>query len=207
MQKPNNYDTTQAAGEFEPIKLGGHKMVIKQVSERQSKPDDEGKTKNMLVILFDFADGDEQAGYFMKQFENDIRPDKKYPNAGTNYMIIDENVDYGVRNLKTFITCVEKSNPGFAVKWGDNFGQQFKSKLIGGVFGIEKDWYDNREINRHKLARFRSIEGINDADIPKERTTKAYDDHLKEEAIMGSNLAGTDFMSIPDGIDEELPFN
>ena len=31
MQKPNNYDTTQAAGEFEPIKLGGHKMVIKQV--------------------------------------------------------------------------------------------------------------------------------------------------------------------------------
>lgn len=207
MQKPNNYDTTQAAGEFEPIKLGGHKMVIKQVSERESKPDNEGRTKNMLVILFDFAEGDEQAGYFMKQFENDIRPDKKYPNAGTNYMIIDENVDYGVRNLKTFITCVEKSNPGFTVKWGDNFGQQFKSKLIGGVFGVEKDWYDNREINRHKLVRFRSIEGINDTDIPKERTTKAYDDHLKGEAIMGSNLAGTDFMSIPDGIDEELPFN
>lgn len=203
MQKPNNYDTTQAAGEFEPIKLGGHKMVIKQVSERQSQGG-----LNMIVILFDFADGDEQAGYFMKQFENDIRPDKKYPNAGTNYMIIDENVDYGVRNLKTFITCVEKSNPGFAVKWGDNFGQQFKSKLIGGVFGVEKDWYDNREINRHKLARFRSIEGINDADIPKERTTKAYDDHLKEETIMGANPAGTDFMNIPDSVaDDVLPFN
>ena len=190
MQKPNNYDTTQAAGEFEPIKLGGHKMVIKQVSERQSQGG-----LNMIVILFDFADGDEQAGYFMKQFENDIRPDKKYPNAGTNYMIIDENVDYGVRNLKTFITCVEKSNPGFEVKWGDNFGQQFKSKLIGG------------EINRHKLARFRSIEGINDANIPKERTTKAYDDHLKEETIMGASPAGTDFMSIPDSVQEELPFN
>lgn len=203
MNKPAMYDTTQAAGEFEPIKLGGHKMVIKQVSERQSQGG-----LNMIVILFDFADGDEQAGYFMKQFENDIRPDKKYPNAGTNYMVIDESVDYGVRNLKTFITCVEKSNPGFAVKWGDNFGHQFKSKLIGGVFGVEKDWYDNREINRHKLARFRSIEGINDADIPKERTTKAYDDHLKGEAIMGSNLAGTDFMSIPDNVaDDVLPFN
>lgn len=202
MQKPNSYDTTQAAGEFEPITLGGHKMVIKQVSEKKSQGG-----LDMLVILFDFADGDEQAGYFMKQFENDIRPDKKYPNAGTNYMIIDENVDYGVRNLKTFITCVEKSNPGFTVKWGDNFGQQFKGKLIGGVFGVEKDWYDNREINRHKLARFRSIEGINDADIPKERTTKAYDDHLKEEAIMGANPAGTDFMNIPDSVQEELPFN
>ena len=82
MQKPTNYDTTQAAGEFEPIKLGGHKMVIKQVSERQSQGG-----LNMIVILFDFAEGDEQAGYFMKQFENDIRPDKKYPNAGTNYMV------------------------------------------------------------------------------------------------------------------------
>ena len=70
MQKPNSYDTTQAAGEFEPIKLGGHKMVIKQVSERQSQGG-----LNMIVVLFDFADGDEQAGYFMKQFENDIRPE------------------------------------------------------------------------------------------------------------------------------------
>lgn len=162
----------------------------------------------MLVILFDFADGDEQAGYFMKQFENDIRPDKKYPNAGTNYMVIDESVEYGVRNLKTFITCVEKSNPGFAVKWGDNFGQQFKGKLIGGIFRLERDWYDNKEVKRHKLAWFRSVEGIKDADIPEERTTKSYDDHLKEEAIMGSNPAGTDFMSIPDSVaDDVLPFN
>lgn len=203
MQKPTNYDTTQVAGEFEPIKLGGHKMIIKQVSERQSQGG-----LNMIVILFDFADGDEQAGYFMKQFENDIRPDKKYPNAGTNYMVIDESVDYGVRNFKTFITCVEKSNPGFTVKWGDNFGQQFKGKLIGGIFRVEKDWYDGKEIKRHKLAWFRSVEGIKDADIPEERTTRAYDDHLKEAAIMGADPAGPDgFMNIPDGEQEELPFN
>ena len=63
-------------------------------------------------------------------------------------------------------------------------------------------------MKRHKLAWFRSIEGIKDADIPEERTTKAYDDHLKEEAIMGSNPAGTDFMSIPDSVaDDVLPFN
>lgn len=83
MQKPNNYDTTQAAGEFEPIKLGGHKMVIKQVSEKESQGG-----LDMLIILFDFAEGDEQAGYFMKQFENDIRPDKKYPNAGTTKFLL-----------------------------------------------------------------------------------------------------------------------
>lgn len=62
-------------------------------------------------------------------------------------------------------------------------------------------------MKRHKLAWFRSLEGIKDADIPEERTTKAYDDHLKEEAIMGANPAGTDFMNIPDSVQEELPFN
>ena len=203
MNKPQNYDSTSAAGDYEKIKLGGHKMVIKQISEKKTQGG-----LDMLVILFDFAEGDEQAGYFMKQFENDIRPDKKYPNTGTNYMVIDESVEYGVRNLKTFITCVEKSNPGFTVKWGDNFGQQFKGKLIGGIFRLERDWYDNKEVKRRKLAWFRSIEGIKDADIPEERTTKAYDDHLKEEAIMGANPSGTDFMSIPDSVvDDVLPFN
>lgn len=202
MQKPQNYDSTQVSGEFEPIKLGGHKMIIKQVSEKKSQTG-----KDMLVVLFDFADGDEQAGYFMKQFESDIRPDKKYPNAGTNYMMVDESLDYGVKNLKTFITCVEKSNPGFSVNWGDNFCQQFKGKLIGGVFRAERDWYNGREVKHHKLAWFRSLEGIKNVEIPEERNTKAYDEHLKEEAIMGSNPAGTDFMSIPEDIQEELPFN
>ena len=37
MQKPNNYENTQEQGMFEPVELGGHYMVIKQVSETKSK--------------------------------------------------------------------------------------------------------------------------------------------------------------------------
>lgn len=33
MQKPNNYENTQAQGEFTPVELGGHKLIIKQVNE------------------------------------------------------------------------------------------------------------------------------------------------------------------------------
>lgn len=199
MQKPNNYDSTKPAGEFEPINLGGHKMVIKQVAEKQSK-----NGLNMIVVLFDFAEGDEQSGYFMKQFNDDIRPEKKWPNAGTNYMIIDESTEYGTRNLKTFITCVEKSNPGFSVQWGDGFCQQFKNKLIGGIFRVEKDWYEGKEVKHHKLAWFRSIEGIKNADIPAEVTTRAFDEHLKEESIYKN---GTGFMNVPETSSEEIPFN
>lgn len=31
MKKPNNYENTQAQGEFTPVELGGHTLVIKQV--------------------------------------------------------------------------------------------------------------------------------------------------------------------------------
>lgn len=203
MKKPNSYDATQVTGEFEPIRLGGHKMAIKQVTEKKTQTG-----KDMLVVLFDFAEGDDQAGYFMRQFEGDTRQDKKYPNAGTNYMIVDENVDFGTKNLKTFVTCVEKSNPGFAVKWGENFGQQFKGKLIGGVFREEKDWYNGKEVKRRKLAWFRSVEGIKDVEIPEVRTTAAFDEHLRTSAFPDADFAATpDFIGIPDDIQGEIPFN
>lgn len=198
MNKPDTYEQTRVAGEFEPILLGGHRMVIKQVAEKQSK-----SGLKMLVVLFDFAEDDRQPGYFMKQFEDDIRPEKKYPNAGTNYMIVDESTDYGVRNLKTFNTCVEKSNDGFQVAWGDKYCQQFKGKKIGGVFRVEKDWYNGKEVKHHKFAWFRSISKIDEAEVPQEVTTKAYDAHLRDEAI----ASGTDFINIPEGADDEIPFN
>ena len=78
MQKPNNYENTQAQGEFTPVELGGHKLIIKQVNETASK-----NGKPMIVVLFDFAQDDIQPGYFTEQFKNDIRPDKKWPNQAT----------------------------------------------------------------------------------------------------------------------------
>ena len=85
MKKPNNYENTQAQGEFIPVELGGHKMVIKSVEERMSKTN-----KPMIVVFFDFAPGDKQAGYFMESFKNDIRPEKKWPNQGTQYILTEE---------------------------------------------------------------------------------------------------------------------
>lgn len=72
MRKPNNYENTQAQGEFIPVELGGHYLIIKEVLEMQSKTG-----KEMIKISFDFATADKQAGYFMESFKNDIRPDRK----------------------------------------------------------------------------------------------------------------------------------
>ena len=200
MNKPNNYENTQAQGDFTPVELGGHRLIIKQVNETTSKKD-----KPMIVVLFDFAQDDVQPGYFMKQFKDDIRPEKKWPNQATQYILTEDENGNCSKSFKTFITCVEHSNSGFSVQWGDAFEKQFKNKKIGGVFGPQMDYYDGREKEKRVLRWFVSIDKVADAKVPEMSETQAYKNHINGY-VPGSTPAGDGFMNIPDGIDEELPF-
>ena len=205
MKKPNNYDATKAQGDFTPVELGGHKLVIKQVSEKKSKND-----KNMIVVLFDFAPDDIQPGYFSKQFADDIRPEKTWPNQATQYILVEDQDGNTSRSFKTFCTCVENSNSGFSC-WKDddtfNF-QGLKGKKIGGVFGPQMDYYNGRELEKRVLRWFCSMDKLSEAQIPNVSETQAYKNHMNgyHPASTLSNV-GDGFMNIPDGIDEELPFN
>lgn len=201
MQKPNDYDNTQAQGEYIPVELGGHKLVIKQVTETVSKTG-----KPMIVVCFDFAPDDVQPGYFMEQFKNDIRPDKKWPNQATQYILTEDADGNCSRSFKTFTTCVEHSNTGFTTQWGDNFGAQFKGKKIGGVFGEQMDYYNGREITKRVMRWFVSLDKVTTAVIPEKNETQAYKNHMSGYAA-GATPVGDGFMNISAGIDEELPFN
>ena len=198
MLKPNGYDEAKAGGDFTPVELGGHHLIIKQVSERLNK-----NNQPMIVVLFDFAQNDSQPGYFMDQFKNDIRPDKKWSNQATQYINVYDSDGKTSRAFKTFTTCVEHSNTGFETQWGDDFCQQFTGKKIGGVFGEQMDYYNGKEIKKRVLRWFVSAEKVDDAQIPDMTETAAYKEY-KNNAAIANNYG---FMSIPDGIGEELPFN
>lgn len=203
MKKPNSYEETQAQGEFIPVELGGHKMVVKQVSEKESRTG-----KPMIVVLFDFAADDSQPGYFSKQFADDIRPDKKWPNQATQYILTEDENGNCSRSFKTFCTCVEHSNSGFSCwKPDDTFNfQGIKNKKIGGVFGPQMDYYNGREVEKKVLRWFTSIDKVKDAQVPEMSETQAYKNY-KSGYPAGAKPGEDGFMNIPDGIDEELPFN
>lgn len=203
MKKPNNYENTKAQGEFTPVELGGHKMIVKQVSQKQSKTG-----KDMIVVLFDFATDDAQAGYFATQFADDIRPEKKWPNQATQYILVEDEDGNTSRSFKTFCTCIENSNPGFSCWKADetfNF-QGIKNKKIGGVFGTQMDYYNGREIEKRVLRWFVSMDKVADAKIPDVTQTQAYKNSVNGYHPDAKPI-GDGFMNIPDGIDEELPFS
>lgn len=193
MNKPNEYDNTREQGEYTPVQLGGHYMVIKAVEEMKSS-----KGQDMIKVSFDFDKNDVQPDYFMEAFKNDIRPDKKWPNQGTQYILVHDQEGKTNRSFKTFCTCAEHSNGNFVINWGDNWGAQFKGKKIGGVFGIQHDFYDGKELTKHVLRWFVSLDKVDGATIPQESSTKAFKDY------QASHMNDGQFA--PAGNDEEIPW-
>lgn len=199
MNKPNGYDDARTMGEFNPIELGGHYAVIKQVVERKTNDG----AKEMVVALVDFCDPDKQPNYFADQFGRDDRPDKKWPFAGTKYVMIQDYNDPSKTSsaFKTFCTSYEKSN-NCAISWGGaNWGAQFKNKRIGVVYGEEEHEYEGRRSMRRVLKRFCSWDSVPDVKIPKAKMLSA------PLPSAGSATTSTGFLDIPDDADSmEIPF-
>jgi len=188
MIKPNNFDNV-STGDFVPVSVGGHHMIIKQVKEQTSKTG-----KPMVVVAVDFASNDSQPLYFSKLFEGDIRPEKKWPHAGTIYIVTVDNNGQCSRNFKSFITSFEHSN-NVLTNWSDDqrWAAQFTGKKIGGLFGrVEEEYNGERRIR--VLHRYF-------CDDSKVDGAKAPADKLLPQGA--APVQSGSFTSVPD---EDIPF-
>ncbi len=197
MQKPANFENTKVGGEFVPIELGGHHIIIKNVEETTSKAG-----KPMLKVSFDFAKNDIQPDYMANEFKNDIRPDKKWPHAGTQYILTEDKDGNCSKSFKSFITAFENSNNCGAI-WGDKFAAQFKNKKIGGVFGEVENEYNGKVTMRHELRWFCSDDKVDGAAIP---AAKRLSGNSSDTLGAGSSGSDAPDVNVSDGTDEEVPW-
>ena len=192
MIKPNNYEEVQAMGEYTPINLGGHKLVIMKVEECETS-----NGNQYIKVSFDTAKDDIQPNYYSNQYKQDTRTEKKW--SGVTTVFPTDNEGKTSRAFKTFCTSVEKSNAGFKMVWGEQFCNALKGKLIGGVFGEEEYEGNDGEIKTaRKLRWFRSIEGVMDADVPAKKTL------AKEDAPAFNSYTAPNFEEFSG--DDDLPF-
>lgn len=197
MKKPAGYDETQVSREFTPVTLGGHHLIIKKVEESQSK-----QGKPMIIVYFDMAKNDSQADYMANEFRNDIRPDKKWPRTGTQYIVSEDDQGKCSRSFKSFITCFEHSNDCEA-DWGAKFCSQFKDKKIGGVFGEVENEYNGKVTMRHELRWFCSDNRVEDAAIP---SPKYLNGSSASAPAPTSDTDPAGFVAVPEGAEDDLPF-
>ena len=185
--KPAGYDEVQAGGDYTPIELGGHKLIIKAIEEATASTG----TK-YLKVSFDTAQDDAQPNYYAEQWKNDTRDTKKW--GGVAMLFPTDREGKTSKTFKQFCTSIERSNNS-KIQWGAGFENSIVGKAIGGVFGEEEYYNAQGEVKTaRKLFWWRSTEGIKDATIPDKRTVEKPVD------------SGTDFMAIPDGIEVDLPF-
>ena len=160
--KPNRYDEVEIVEfDYEPIILGGHKGIIKNVEEYIS----EQSGKKSLKVYVDMAGDDIQQSYFTYQYKNDTRPDKKWSNQAIKYVSLGEEENQ-IRMLKGFLTAYENSN-NCKFDWNGEWNQ-LKNKRIGLVFGLEEYYNQNNELKTIvRLRDFRSIDKVENVKIPK----------------------------------------
>ena len=195
MNMPNNYANTQIGGDYTPPELGGHHLIIKKVEETKSK-----NGKDMIKVFFDFAKNDVQPDFMTNEYKNDIRPDKKWPHAGTQYILTEGNDGNCSKSFKSFITAFENSNNCSAI-WGEKFADQFKNKKVGAIFGEVENEYNGKVTMRHELRWFCEDAKVDGAAVP---APKYLQGNAPKNAAAAS--AADEFINIPDGVDEETPF-
>ena len=200
MIKPKLYDEINVNEEYEKISLGGHKGIIIKAEEYTS----DFSGKKSLKVYVDTASDDKQPGYFKKQYENDTRIDRKYPNGAIKYVPLGEEENQ-IKMLKSFITAYENSN-GCQFDWGKDW-EQLKGKKIGIIFGQEEyTSQDGTTKLATKLNQFRSIDKVDNIKIPKVKlldgTYVEYEEYTKSSADKAKDLFGSSVEISSD----DLPF-
>ena len=192
MEKPKDFDTAKATGEYKALPAGGYVGKIIGVEEMMSKTQ-----KKMIKIALDIAEGEEK-GRFMEQYTSDTRDFKKWPASAVVYQLTytPEGKTHG--RFKQFTDCVTASNAGFEIEWGDGFAKCFKDKLIGVLFGREQ--YESPQDGKLRWSTkpqfFKTVEEIRSGDftVPEDRP-------LKDSAKQNSMPEG--FSEITD---DDIPF-
>ena len=188
------YDKSKRKRTFEQLPKGAYVVRIMNAVEEKNRNND----GSHLTISFDIAEG-EYEGFYSNQYMQNTNEDKKWSRDAIYYLTVptDGCQEYIWQNWNTFFADLEDSNNGFEFAGNP---RELKNMLIGGKFRIEQNEY-NGNVYSHTRLQWTCVAD----DVRTGKAGKMPADKLIEQAppVSGS---GDDWMRVPEGIDEDLPF-
>ena len=154
MRKISDWDSIVESTSFKRLAPGGYIVKILNVEDNPNK--------EYLKISFDIVEGDEK-GYFKKQYDNDKRETRKWPNAGS---FIRSYKDSAASMFKGFVGAVERSNKGYMWNLEE---KTLVGKLVGLIIADEQYQNQKGQIReRNYVAAVRSVDIIKkgEFDVP-----------------------------------------
>ena len=191
--KKRNFDRTNVYREVEKLPAGGY--VIKILNAKEEEYD----WGSRLAIAFDIEEG-EYKGFYNRNFQNQTTEDKKW--KGVFRLNIpkedgSEQDEWTQKKFNTTIVAIEDSNNGYFWNWDE---ATLKGKVVGALF-------NNKEFEFNgKHGFFTNCHSFVNAETIRSGNFKIPNDTLLRGSSNAPKTDASGFMSIPDGIDEELPF-
>lgn len=184
MQKPNDFDSAQAAGEYEALPVGVYKCKIMKAEAMTSS-----NGKEFLKISYDINDGDYKE-FFKRKYQNDVRtPDLKKWSGVWTLFTLDYNGNTN-RYFKGLITSVEASNKSF--KFNFDKPELLKDKLVGIVMREEEfEGQTGDVLTSVKAFRACPYENTDEQSIPKKKELKK-DNNSLAGMVIDTNNGGDD---------------
>lgn len=196
MKKRNCYNRNNIITAQEKLPVGGYVAKILNAKEENFEWGDR------LAIAFDIVEG-EYAGFFDKNFKNQQSEDKKW--KGTIRINIpkedgSEKDEWTQKRFNTNMVAIEESNPGFYFDWDET---KLKGKMVGIIFNNKEYEFNGNHgffTNPHSFA---SVEDIRSGNFKIPKDTLLSNPRSSAPAVPTGNEG---FMSVPEGVDEEIPF-
>lgn len=184
--QPINMVNVQEAGTGTGLKPGGYVCKITNVEDVQDK--------QYLLVEYDIAEGEYKDYYKKLQESYNFW-------GGSMYKSYKEKA---LPMLKRFCSAVTKSNPGYIFDAGAQNSDEktLKDKLIGLVLYQEEYIKNNGDVGtRLKVDYETEVEKIRKGDFKVKPLKELPPDQKPKKAT------NTDFVNVPDGMQEEIPFN
>lgn len=196
MKQLNGYANAQVYTEQERLPVGGYILKILDVKYQENDWGD------VILLSFDIAEG-EQKDFFKTNYNQQEGEDKKWKGVYRLRVPKDDGSkkdEWTMRRFKTVISNFEESNNGYHWNWDE---QTLKGKSIGALFNNKEYEIGSRHgffTNCHSLVTTEKIRSG--------KFTVPENTLLNNSSGTARNKPDADgFMNIPDGIDENLPFN
>ena len=204
MKQFNGFDEAKqkaaySAGERLPV--GGYVCEILGV---KLVPGQNGKSDS-LTVQFDITEG-EYKEFFKKQYEANTSDNRKYKGTKTIWLPTDDGSEKDGWTKTAFArwtNALEDSNSGYKWDWDET---KWKGKKIGLIFGETGSLIEGKEVVYTECRKPTSVQSIRDNTFKAEKFVAKNGYGGTGATNTAAASSGTEFMSIPDGLEEELPF-
>ena len=182
----------------ERLPVGAYVCQVKNVQYVTGENDNSDR----IDILFDIAEG-EQKDFFKKKYDADESEDKKWKGRKSIYVPRDdgsEKDEWTKNAFAKWTNAFEDSNDGYKWDWKES---KWKGLKVGIVFGETGTVINGREIVYTEPRYGIDVKKVRDGSAPKAKfiAKKNY-----TGTKSSSSTTSDEFMNIPVGTEEEIPF-